>query len=249
MNDVYAIVASALSQNATVLRSVSQNVSNLSTPGYKREVAYQPAFGAFVSQGAVTAEANRQLPGGVAVNAASLPRVFDASVGTLRKTGRPLDVAIAGEGYFEVMLRDGPAYTRQGNFRLDPQGRLVTDRGEPVMGQSGEILLTSESVSIARDGEVRDADRVVGHLKLIALEDASNAVHVAPGVIRSAVPGEALDSSTVRLQQGYLENANVSLASEMVQMMQTMRHFESMQRVAQQFDELMGNSIRKLGEA
>ncbi|MFT4171315.1 MAG: flagellar hook basal-body protein [Rhodocyclaceae bacterium] len=248
MNDVYAIVASALSQDASALRSVSQNVSNLSTPGYKREVAYQPAFGTLVARGVTAIDTTRAMdaPGRITSSPA---RVFDATVGTLKKTGRALDVAIAGDGYFEVMLEDGPAYTRQGNFRIDPQGRLVTDRGEPVMGQGGEIVLTTEAISIGTDGEVRDGDRTVGYLKLVQPGDISHAEHIAPGVIRSAAPAESVDTAKVRLQQGYLENANVSLASEMVQMMQTMRHFESVQRVAQQFDDLMGNAIRKLGEA
>jgi flagellar basal-body rod protein FlgF len=246
MNDVYAIVAAALGQDAHVLRTVSQNVSNLATPGYKREVAYQQAFGALFESGSAR---NADVSSATGAAAPSMSQVFDTSAGTLKKTGRALDVAFAGDGYFEIQLDGGTAYTRQGNFRLDTQGRLVTDRGNPVMGTGGEIMLTTENIAIGNDGEVKDGDRVVAHLKIVALSEPAHAEHVAPGLIRSNAPVETLDSARINLRQGHLENANVSLATEMVQMMQTMRHFESVQRVAQQFDELMGNSIRKLGEA
>jgi flagellar basal-body rod protein FlgG len=183
----------------------------------------------------------------------------DPRPGTLRTTGQGLDLAILGDGWFEVATDGGPAYTRKGNFRLDAGGRLVTQEGLPVMGTGGEILLPRGAAVIDAAGRVFDGQAAlgsgvregapVGQIKVVQFERASAMQPLGNGLYAPA--GEALPvrEGAVQLQQGALENANVSQLQEMVRLMETVRHFESLQRVTVGYDEMLTTSIRKLGEA
>jgi flagellar basal-body rod protein FlgG len=233
-------------------------MANALTPGYQREVVAArplrlggPSFAALVGAAPV-ADSAAQAPAGAL--APGLLVQTDTRPGTLRSTGQSLDVALAGAGYFEVATPGGPAYTRQGSFRLDGQGRLVTQQGHAVMGLGGEIHLQSRQVRIDAQGNIFDAaamdraDRPIAQLKVVQPAQPSQLRRLGEGLM--AIDGQPgpLAEVDIRIQQGFVENSNVSSMHEMVQLMQTMRHFESMQKVALGYDEMTGQAIRKLGE-
>jgi flagellar basal-body rod protein FlgF len=239
MHEVLAVALTSMQQDMSRLDRVASNLANVSTPGFKREVLVGSSFGdAFSSALAET----RTAPAATGLDSSAGPVVMtDSRAGSVRVTGQPFDLAIEGDGFFEVMTVAGPAYTRQGDFQVDARGRLVTSRGEPVMGVSGEITLTTLKPTIDSEGRVTEPlaaggpgsgspTTAVGQLKVVHLDDLQ------------FVEGKA------RIRQGALENSNVSSAQEMVQLMQTMRHFEAMQKVAQGYDEMLGAAIRKLGD-
>lgn len=274
MSEVLAIGLHGLHQDMARMERIAANLANATTPGYKREVtvarplmagdatALSSAFANTVQSlraGELAADAARG-PGSASPGT-SLPFHLigrtDDRPGTLKSTGQSLDVAIAGPGYFEVLTKNGPAYTRQGNFTLDARGRLVTAEGHPVMGKGGEIVLVDGKPTIDASGQVFESAAVgvsrngatpVAQLKVVRFEDGASLQRASGGLVQSSDGPLQMNDNDVRLQQGYLENSNVSFMQEMVDLMQTMRHLESMQKVTLAYDEMLGSAVRKLGE-
>lgn len=260
MQQILALGLQSMHQDMDRMERVATNMSNALTPGYKRELVIARPFADLV-QGGVAASASvlNRLDTESALRSTEPELRTDMRAGGLRATGQPLDVALEGEGYFEVATAAGPAYTRLGRFQLDGRGRLVTGRGDPVMGRGGEIFLSTSAPHIDAAGNVLqpaangdDGDRGVsaGQLRIVRFEHADQMRRLGDGLL-AAPPAEAalpMEEGGPAVRQAYLENSNVSSLQEMVQMMQTMRHFESMQKVVQGYDELLGTAIHKLGD-
>jgi flagellar basal-body rod protein FlgG len=219
------------------------NIANAQTPGYKREVVSASAFGTQLSAAA-----------------SALAVHTDQRPGTLKATGQALDLALSGPGWFEVATPGGVAYTRHGQFRLDAQGRLVTPHGHPVMGEGGEIVLLHGNPVIDAAGRVFEATstgRAAVHgagsvptaqLKLVQFDAAAPMRRLGDGLVLPQGEPSPARPGALQVRQGFLENSNVSHLHEMVQLLETVRHMESMQKVALGYDEMLGASIRKLGE-
>ncbi len=245
MPEILAIALNSLQNDMRQVEHVAMNLANTLTPGYKRQVAAVQSFGAIVDQGAVAA----RMP----APAGAIQTFVDVRPGAMKHTGNSLDVAIDGEAYFEVATEAGPAYTRQGEFRVDERGRLVTAQGQAVMGLGGEILLSGAKARVDRNGNVFDgsdpnAKAAVAQLKLVRFEQTGSMASLGNGLLSAGGGMVQLNGAEIRLRQGYLEGSNVSTQTEMVQLMQATRHFESMQKAIQSYDEVVGTAIRKLGD-
>ena len=258
MQELLALALQSMQQDMQRLDRTGLNLANVMTPGYQREVvAARPlglgrlSFGALVEQASLN-QAGQTMGSEALAN--SLQVRTDLRSGTLRSTGQNLDVALSSPGYFEVVTPQGVAYTRQGNFQVDGQGRLVTSQGHAVMGHGGEIYLQSTQIRIDGQGNIfdtRDAGngaRAIAQLKVVEPEHHSQLLRLGDGLME--IKGEPVQvlNSEIRIQQGFLENSNVSSMHEMVSLMQTMRHFESIQKAVLGYDEMTGQAIRKLGE-
>jgi flagellar basal body rod protein FlgG len=239
--DLMVVAADAMRQDASRLQGIAQNLSNALTPGYKKQVASTQPFSA---QFDAVSAAGQPARAGLAPAQMRL----DASAGTLRVTGAASDVAIDGDGFFELAHPSGPVYSRRGDFHVDSNGRLVGAQGLPVVGAGGEIRLTAEPFTIAANGDITQAGSVVAKLRTVRLAHAELLEPVGGGVY--ALGGATLDdvAAVPRLRIGYQENSNVDSAREMVGMTETVRHFESLQKLMQGYDEVLEKSIRKLGE-
>jgi flagellar basal-body rod protein FlgF len=262
MTNILAVALQSMHQDSVRLEKVGMNLANALTTGYKREVVsvrptpYSQLGGSFTAQvDALSLQAD--------ATGGTLQTQTDFHPGTLKSTGQNLDLALAGDGFFEVATASGPAYTRQGSFHLDGQGRLVNAQGYPVMGKAGAIFLSTPNPSIDSRGYVFEgpksgaagfaANRASGQepvaqLKVMQFETPLALQHIGEGMVASESPAAMVSDVDVQIRQGFLENSNVSSMQEMVQLMQTMRHFESMQKVATGYDEMMGTAIRKLGD-
>lgn len=262
MTNILSVALQSMHQDSVRLEKVGMNLANALTIGYKREVVsvqstpysqLGASFTAHVDALSMQADAT----GGL------LKTQTDLRPGTLKSTGQNLDLALDGDGFFEVSTASGPAYTRQGSFHLDGQGRLVNAQGYPVMGKGGAIFLTAPNPSIDSRGYVFEgpkfgmagvaanrasAQEPIAQLKVMQLEEPQTFQHLGEGLVASESPAGMMNDVDVQIRQGFLENSNVSSMQEMVQLMQTMRHFESMQKVATGYDEMMGTAIRKLGD-
>ena len=235
MADVLSITAASMAMDMQRLATISHNLANATTPAFRRELSTTRPFFEWVDS------VSLQAP---------LPQVrslIDQRPGTLRQTGAPLDVAIEGPGWFEVMSPDGPAYTRRGDFQLDARGVLVTHQGFAVMGQSGEITLGNGPVRIDGQGRVFDADRNAGQLRVVEFARPAALVDAGDGVFRADDAG-ATPVAQPAVRQGHLENGNVQTVGEMVRLIETMRRFETSQKLIQGVDEVLGRAIRTLGE-
>jgi flagellar basal-body rod protein FlgF len=253
MAETIAIGVQSMHQDMRNLDQIAMNLANVITPGYKRQITVSRPFADVVADlqhtngtETATAGAMERIPAG---STEALP---DMRAGALKATAAKLDLAIEGEGFFEVATNDGPAYTRQGSFRLDARGRLVNSQGFPVMGSNGEIALAHGAPTIDMAGNVFDADTadptaLAGQIKVVRFSDSRTMQPLGNGLF-SASAGSSLVPADGQVRQGYLETSNVSTTAEMVQLMQTMRHFESVQKAVQGYDELVGTAIHKLGE-
>lgn len=256
MDEVLAISLASMHQDMGRLDHVALNLANATTPGYKREVVAMKPFADIVQDMSRGLGPATQSHG---MSQASMQVLFDVRPGTLKMTGEPMDVAITGDAFFEVSTDHGLAYTRQGNFHLDAQGRLVTASGYPVMGKNGEIFLTTQSPVIDATGAISEPSATAGpsatqpgtpvaQIKLVRFDEAKNLQHLGDGLLAGESGLSLVGESESQLHQGALENSNVSHLSEMIQLIQVARHFESMQKITQGYDEMIGTAIHKLGD-
>lgn len=235
MADALSITAASMFNDMQRLATLSHNLANATTPAFRREVAYSRPF------------IDHLASVGLQVTLPDFRSSIDQRPGTLRHTAAALDVALEGEGWFEVQADDGLAYTRQGDFQLDARGRLVTRSGLAVLGQGGEITLGNGVLRIDTQGKVFEDQRAAGQLRVLRFERPETLVAIGDGLFRA--PAEAATPvDNPRVRQGHLENANVQTAAEMVRLIETMRHFETSQKLIQGVDDILGRAIRTLGE-
>jgi flagellar basal body rod protein FlgG len=220
--DPLTLTGASLNSDVDRLRLLSHNLANVTTPGYRRDVAVTRAFDAHVSA------------------------QVDRTQGALRYSANSLDIALEGDGFFVLQTAAGPVLTRHGALQLDPSGRLVGPDGAAVMGTSGEIMLSQPEPRIDQAGNVWDGDKQVGALRVVRAPAEASMTSLGNGLYACDAPLQELESP--RLRQGYVEASNVVPMREMVRMIETMRHFEAGQRLLRSHDEMMERALGILGE-
>lgn len=245
MSDILSAVGAALHADQQKLAQISLNAANATTPGYRRGVVSSVAFNDVMSAQEAGGTAS-----GAPLLAPLLQRFTDFTQAGLQATGRPLDVAIEGQGL--LMLTDGARtwLTRAGTLRINDQGELVGHKGLRVVGLQGDLRpVSAQSLSIDVAGRLTRGDEAIGQLRIVQPRDAQ-ALSTQDGVLFEVEADQVVsappDEHTVRA--GFLEGSNASGLNDMLGVMQTVRHFESLIRVAQGYDEVLGKAIQKLGE-
>ena len=215
--------------------TITQNLSSNSVPGFKKQDFSFATVQAGLQEGLSTDGSNTTnfLPG------------------EIRVTGLKTDVAIDGKAFFEVELPNGAtAYTRDGEFHLDAQGQLVTKEGYRILGDGGPLVMDLKNyaeLSISATGEVSQGADIKGRLKLTefgnpqALTRLSGSYFMADNP--NAAPGASAASS---VRQGALEASNISVVTEMANLMTAMRTFEANQKMVQIQDDQLAKSIQEL---
>lgn len=241
------------------LDTIANNIANASTSGFKAERLFHHSIEAAEANllrvkpiaGAVGAIEIPGATGSLASDASSgnettatesaLNRVFgilsggvtDHAIGSFRETGRPLDVALDGPGFMVVQTPRGERYTRAGVFTMNADGQLVTQQGDLVVGESGPIAVPrgKSTIGIGTDGSVSADGQPIGKLRVVRFNDARAAL-AKEGDTLFATNGKEQPQSAfgTRVVQGVLEMSNVNVVSEMAQMMQNSREFDSLQR-------------------
>lgn len=246
MPSVWTVSLQAMQNDGNQVDRIASNLVNASTVGYRREVVVQRPF-ADIAGELLGVEFSGTDPASGGRSETTVAR--DPRAGTLRTTGRSLDVALTTVGYFEVQTPAGPAYTRQGQFAVDERGRLVLEAGQhPVAGTDGDIQLAPGAVTIDANGRISQDGRTVGQLKIVNAETAAAIQSIGQGLVALGGPLSSVSQDQVQMKQGFVENSNVDTAHEMVQLMTHMRHFESMYRMAQAYDDMLGTAVKKLGD-
>jgi len=173
---------------------------------------------------------------------------MDSAPGVVTRTGRSLDLAIEGSGFFVVRTPRGVRYTRQGDFRIDEKGRLATMAGFPVLGDGGVIRLTRSDVSVDSTGAVSEGGSPVGKLRLVSFSDTTGLSYEG-GVYRAGGRSRALPvkDGAVTVLQGFLEGSNVSPVREMASMMDNLRAYETQVKMVQAIDEMSKKAIEEVG--
>lgn len=238
MSTIVAATETGMLNDAERLRIISNNLANVGTVGFKRQLAVSPSFDQ-VQSAAGTGSGERAGP--------VLTAYADRSAGTLTHTGNPLDLALEGDAYFVIDTGLQEAYTRQGTFRLDADGQLVTANGEKVVTTEGDVRLTSPAPSIDAQGNIRDNGAVVGQLKLVTVNNPQSLLETGNGLYTATDSTVAAPADAARVRQGYTEAANVVSMNEMIKMIETVRHFEASQKMLQGYDAMLDRAITDLG--
>ena len=203
---------------------IANDLANASTPGYKADRTSQRTFKDLLLQNSATGATIG--PQSTAVQVDKITTDFSAE--PVKDTGEPLDFAIVGDGFFAVQTTQGTRYTRNGQFALDAQGRLVSNAGDPVLDANGRtITATNGTVDPRRIG-------------VVAL---NNPVKQGDSLVTGTPAGAA--NGTVR--SGALEGSGADAARSMVDMIDSMRAFEAGQKVIQAIDETLGKAATQVG--
>jgi flagellar basal-body rod protein FlgG len=232
LEGLYSAAAGMQAQQQRI-DSVANDLANVNTNGYKHtRVAFRDLL--YVN------DASGNVHSGAGAAATTIGRGF--TQGAMRETGNPLDVAIEGEGFLRVRRADGTdALTRDGSLRIDPRGRLTTQRGELVQPAITVPAGTNESaVSIGADGTVSANNRPVGRIQLVNVRSPESLDVIGENLYRTtAASGAATNAAGARLTQGSIEASNVDVGDSMTEMIDAQRSFQLASRAVQMQDQML----------
>jgi len=233
--------AGQMAQNK--MHTITNNLANANTVGYMENRA---AFASMFSS-----QADRQgVPDQTSSAFLSLNKQYTSTrAGTIRHTGNQLDFAISGKGYFKVQTPDGGvALTRAGNFRLDAEGNLKTQGNLPVLDESGQaIQLPAGEITGTNDGAIKVNDQTVAQLGLSMIKD-ERLIQKAEGVLLRVDPANMQPAdASVTVTHASVEDSNVNSVMAMAEMVDTMRGYQSMMKVIEQYNQIAGQLSDRVG--
>ncbi|MFZ1084280.1 MAG: flagellar hook basal-body protein [Terracidiphilus sp.] len=225
MDSGYYAAMTGLIARTQALDLAATNLANTQTPGYRSEQEYFRSVllgpDATDSQLGKTVN-NFGLIGGDRLNLGQ---------GALEQTGNPLDLAIEGEGFFQVQMPQGLRYTRDGGFHRTPAGQLVTQAGDPVLSATGQtIAIPPGQVSIGTDGVVSVAGGVVAQLGVFTFPQGTELTPEGANRYRAPVSVLPVISKNMTVHQGAVENANQGVIPGTLNLIMVQREAEMMQR-------------------
>jgi flagellar basal-body rod protein FlgF len=204
---------------------IANDLANASTPGYKADRAIQSSFGEMLLQNTATGAQIGTLGQGSRIE----EQVTDFNAAPVRETGEPLDFAVVGEGWFAVGTDQGVRYTRNGQFSMRPDRSLVTAQGDPVLGQNGR------PVTVGADGKVDPAQ--------LGLFNLTNPVKSGDSLVQGTAAGRA----TGQVRDGALEASGADPTRAMVDMIASLRAYESGQKVITTIDATLEKAANRVG--
>jgi len=225
ISGIYNLIDGSITQQLR-FETIANNMANSNTNGFKKDII---SFSE-----ALETQSNSST---------------DFSQGPLRFTGNDLDVALSSKGFFKIETPNGIRYTRDGAFSVNAEGFLVTGNGDTVLGQNGPISLEGGEVSIGRDGQVVVNNESVDKILVVDFDE--------PQLLRKegwscySYQGENSGISTVsdaEIQHKYLESSNVNPMQETIEMIETYRAFESVQKAIQSIDALTNEMVNDYGQ-
>jgi flagellar basal body rod protein FlgG len=214
----YYTALSGMRTRMDALDRLAADIANASTTGYKTEragtaQANRPSFGAALES---------------AIDVANAEGRLDLRPGSIATTGRAMDLAITGRGFFVVETANGPRYTRNGHLIRQADGTLATDEGHPVLGTSGPIRIGPGEVAVDPDGTVRSGGTIAGTLQVVEFDDDVRLDRDNGSTFRTAA--EPRPVSKVELAIGALEQSNVSIVERVAELSEVSRSFETLLR-------------------
>ncbi|MGK2284479.1 flagellar basal-body rod protein FlgF [Pedomonas sp. V897] len=221
---------------------ISNNIANMNTAGYKREEALFQSY----------LENMKSAP---ARSARSVAFVIDQGMtrdltqGEFTLTDDPLNAAINGDGFFTVRTPEGQiAYTRNGKFRLDGEGFLVTAEGAQVLNTEGEPIqfaVDDSDIAIAQDGTISTKNGVVGRIAITEFENPYLLTKIG-GTYLTGEGGRILPANQVHLKSGVIEASNVQAIKEVAEMTELMRAYQATARIIDRYNDIRQQGIERL---
>ncbi|MGB9660821.1 MAG: flagellar hook-basal body protein [Moorellaceae bacterium] len=231
---------------------ISHNLANADTPGFKAELARLESFPPFLlsRMAGQSVEANiGDLYPGVMVDTL----VTDFRPGPLEETGRPTDLALvdnpeSAPTFFAVQVGEEVRYTRDGSFRLGPEGILETKDGYPVLGQSGPVRVGEAGWQVDARGGVWLDGALVDNLLVVTFADPQRLQKSGDNLFQAPPDLEATEvAEGTQVKQGFLEKSNLDVVRETVNMLAALRAYEAGQKLVQVQDDLLGKTVNEVG--
>ncbi len=262
MNRALRTAASGMMAQQLNVDTIANNLANVNTTGFKKsraefqDLMYQTVKASGSASNGVTRETQA-----IQVGTGSVPTATQKSFlqGDVQATSNPFDIAVMGEGFFQVRRPDGTiAYTRDGAFKLSADGTIVTSQGY-VLDPGISLTSNAKNLSISREGIVESSDSTgdqptrIGQIELATfvnvagLKAIGNNLFVETPASGPPVIGTAGSDGFGELQQGYLESSNVDVVEEMVSMIVAQRAYEINSKTVKTVEEMlqMANNLKR----
>jgi flagellar basal-body rod protein FlgG len=224
----------AFRQQTRIDHLIANNLSNVQTAGFKREV---PVFNNVLSQAQ-----------GRFRSIQSDPVKISFVQGIIQKTGNDLDLAIEGEGFFKVETPNGVRYTRSGNFGLNKDKVLINGNGFPVLGQRGKITLTGNKITVGGDGSIAADGNQVDQIAVVRFPDLNVLHKEGHTLLKTESTETEMAAGQSQVVQGALEASNVNPVEEMINLMDSFRTYESCLKIIQADDSLDSKAVNDVGK-
>ena len=258
---IYTALSGGLAK-AREVELIANNLANANTPGFKRDTGTFNEYLTEVRRGDSVDAIQREIQGAVGEGRPSGDKSFveldsvytDFRQGTIQKSGRALDVALEGTGFFEVLTPSGVRYTRQGNFSVDKDGRLVTSNGFPVLSKGGQaapeqrvIQLGQGPIQITEEGIIFQNGAQISRLAVEEFQETQWLEKMGNSLFRNTHP-ENLKTGTIstKLHQGFFEGSNVNAVSEMTRLIEATRSYESHMQAIKAYQEIDSKSVNEI---
>jgi len=228
-----------LSRQAVLRRQidvVANNLANINTAGYR---GLHMRFSEFPMPGTESGST-----GGISM-VRDAGALNDMSAGPVKHTGNPLDLSLDGKGWFVVQTPDGERYTRNGSFKLDAGGNLVTPDGHFIQGEGGNMTFgpTERDIAVASDGTISTSEGTKGKLRLVQFENEN----LLTRGDNTYFIGENPEPAKATVVQGTIEQSNVQAVKEIADMVAITRAYTSLSKLFSDNGEMQSNAINKLG--
>jgi flagellar basal-body rod protein FlgF len=229
--------------------AVTQNISSSQVIGYKKRTVEFSV----VAAGEVQTDSRQKIGHGEGQSMYYPSASYGISFkdGENSPTRRNLDLAIDGEGFFEVQLPDGAkAFTRAGDLHLRPDRTLVSSQNQPILSNTGapiQLLPGQSEISINTDGAVRQGGNTIGRISIVKFDDEKKLVPITAGLFRYIGGTDPVTVDKPQVLQGYLEGSNVAPLREMVDLVNIARAYEANQKLIQSHDQTMQKTLEALG--
>lgn len=245
MDPLTITAAAGMRSRLESLDVLANNLSNTSAPGFKAD---RERFSLYLSQETVAAQDD-----GAGVAQSFSPVIeshwTDTTQGELRSTGSSGDLALSGEGYFQMNGEDGPLFTRDGRFSVTKDGKLLSQSGYELASADGKSIQVDPSlpVTVDPDGTVRQQSLEVGRLKIVDWPAETASQKRGSGTFQlDSQSLQGLLNSRAQVHQGYQEQSNLSPAEASVKLIETLRQFESLNKAAQIGADMSRHSVEEV---
>ena len=236
---------------------MSNNLANADTVGFKKEGSTSQAYSEVMAVKIKDTTENPNTPkrlGNMSLGVKIGETYTDFSQGSLRDTGNTYYLALSGDGFFNIEFTNkagetSTKYTRAGSFVLTTDGYLTTKDGDYVLGQNGRIQLstTAGNTVIDENGNIYQDNQLVAKIKITEFEDTNYLTHYGESMWDAKEGAVANDATDFKVHQGYLEMSNISVVTEMVNMISIQRQYEANQKLITTYDESLDKSVNQVG--
>lgn len=246
--------ASGMNAQQRKLDAISNNLANVDTTGYKKDVAVSKSFPELLLR-RMRDDGEYKTPFGSAdvapiigkvglgVETNEMFTIFEQ--GSFKETGSSADFALNGKGFFSVMTPQGERYTRNGNFVIGKEGYLETKDGYPVIGEKGLIKVSNDKFKVNQDGILYTSEDMqeIDRFKIVRFDNERYLTKMGSSLYNtndiSGMANIAEGNERPGILQEYIESSNVNVVNEMVQMIEVNRAYEANQKTIQAEDSMM----------